>query len=74
MPCEVRSIGLYNYAKNTAHHIHIRTADQFKQDKNDRNEINSCRGPSRLVMHLCNHIPFGIAAVGTVFIFQDDNA
>ena len=52
--------------------------------KNDRNEFNSCGGPSHLAMHLHNHlliiqpvarpIAFGIAAVGSGFIFKDDNA
>ena len=33
---------------------------EFKQvgvrEKNDRNEINSCGGPSRLAMHLRDHL------------------
>ena len=44
--------------------------------KNDRNEINSCGGPSRLTMNLREHFirTSGIAAVDSGFIFQDDNA
>ena len=37
----------------------IISTDQFKQvgcaKKNERNEINSCGGPSRLTMHLRDH-------------------
>ena len=38
----------------------MKSTDQFKQvgvcEKNDRNEINSCGGPSHLAMHLRDHL------------------
>ena len=47
-------------SKIVAYRIHIRSTDHLKQvgvcEKNDRNEINSCGGPSRLTMHLCDHL------------------
>ena len=42
-----------------AYHINIRSTDQFKQDwvsENNRNWIKSCGEPSRLAMHLRDHL------------------
>ena len=46
--------------KNTQKLLRIISTDKFKQvgvrKKNDRNEINSYGGPSRLAMHLRDHL------------------
>ena len=50
------------------------------REKNDRNAINSCGGPSYLAIHLRNHLiitsgyPFCYCCSGFDFSFQDDNA
>ena len=73
------SIGLWKYAEIIAYHIHIRLTDQFKQvgvrEKNDRNAINGCGGPSRLAMHFRDHLvitsgnPFWYSCSGFRFGF-----
>ena len=81
MSCKVWVI---KYAKIIAYHIHIKSTDQSKQvgvhEKNDRNEINSFGGPSRLAIHLRYQLiitsgyPFVYCCSGFRFHFQDDIA
>ena len=84
MSSKVLKYWVIKHAKIIAYHIHIRSTDQFKQvgvrEKKLQNENNSCGGPSRLSMHLHDHLiitsgyPFWYCcAVGPGFIFQDDN-
>ena len=69
-----------NYCVSYPYLTHRSVLTCWGVQKNGRNEIKSCGGPSRLAVHLRDHfiitgwLPFGIAAVDSGFIFQDDNA